>query len=157
MQNEIETQSGFVAIVGRPNVGKSTLLNQLSEKKVSITSKKAQTTRHRILGIETEGEFQTVYVDTPGLHMDEKRAINRLMNRAASSSIGDVDMVMFVVEGTHWTEDDEMVLNKLRRANRPVVLVINKIDQFKDKSILLPHIQELTSKFNFEQIIPLTE
>ena len=154
--NEVDTKSGFVAIVGRPNVGKSTLLNQLLGQKVSITSKKAQTTRHRILGIDTDGMYQTVYVDTPGLHMEEKRAINRLMNRAASSSIGDVDMVIFVVEGTHWTDDDEMVLNKLRRANRPVVLVINKIDQFKDKSILLPHIQELTSKFNFEQIIPLT-
>lgn len=154
--SELETKSGFIAIVGRPNVGKSTLLNQLLGQKVSITSKKAQTTRHRILGIDTDGEYQTVYVDTPGLHMEEKRAINRLMNRAASSSIGDVDMVIFVVEGTHWTEDDEMVLNKLRNSKRPVILVINKIDQFKDKSILLPHIQELTSKFEFEQIIPLT-
>ncbi|RUO44233.1 GTPase Era [Aliidiomarina taiwanensis] len=154
--SEQETKSGFIAIVGRPNVGKSTLLNQLLGQKVSITSKKAQTTRHRILGIDTDGAYQTVYVDTPGLHMEEKRAINRLMNRAASSSIGDVDMVIFVVEGTHWTDDDEMVLNKLRRAKRPVILVINKIDQFKDKSILLPHIQELTSKFEFEQIIPLT-
>src|SRR5690554_7910364 len=151
-----DTYNGSVAIVGRLNVGKSTLLNQLLGQKVSITSKKAQTTRHRILGIDTDGMYQTVYVDTPGLHMEEKRAINRLMNRAASSSIGDVDMVIFVVEGTHWTDDDEMVLNKIKRANRPVVLVINKIDQFKDKSILLPHIQELTSKFNFEQIIQLT-
>ncbi len=156
MQNEKETQSGFVAIVGRPNVGKSTLLNQILGQKVSITSKKAQTTRHRILGIETEGEYQTVYVDTPGLHMDEKRAINRLMNRAASSSIGDVDMVLFVVEGTHWTEDDEMILNKLRYAERPVTLVINKIDQVKDKSILLPHIQELSKQFNFADVIPLS-
>lgn len=156
MHNDKETQSGFVAIVGRPNVGKSTLLNQLLGQKVSITSKKAQTTRHRILGIETEGEFQTVYVDTPGLHMDEKRAINRLMNRAASSSIGDVDMVLFVVEGTLWTDDDEMILNKLRYADRPVTLVINKIDQVKDKSILLPHIQELSKQFDFANVIPLT-
>ncbi|MCO4320582.1 GTPase Era [Aliidiomarina quisquiliarum] len=156
MTNELETQSGFIAIVGRPNVGKSTLLNQILGQKVSITSKKAQTTRHRILGIDTEGKYQTVYVDTPGLHMDEKRAINRLMNRAASSSIGDVDMVLFVVEGTHWTEDDEMILNKLRYANRPVTLVINKIDQVKDKSILLPHIQELSKQFNFADVIPLS-
>ncbi|SUB15465.1 GTP-binding protein Era [Pantoea agglomerans] len=96
------------------NVGKSTLLNQLLGQKVSITSRKPQTTRHRIMGIHTEGEYQAIYVDTPGLHMEEKRAINRLMNRAASSSIGDVELVIFVVEGTRWTPDDEMVLGKLR-------------------------------------------
>ena len=101
---------GLVAIVGRPNVGKSTLINALLGQKVSITSRKAQTTRHRILGIDTDGDYQTIFVDTPGLHIEEKRAINRLMNRAASSSINDVEMIVFVVEGTHWTADDEMVL-----------------------------------------------
>ncbi|EGD8224265.1 GTPase Era, partial [Escherichia coli] len=100
---------GFIAIVGRPNVGKSTLLNKLLGQKISITSRKAQTTRHRIVGIHTEGAYQAIYVDTPGLHMEEKRAINRLMNKAASSSIGDVELVIFVVEGTRWTPDDEMV------------------------------------------------
>lgn len=94
-----KTYCGFIAIVGRPNVGKSTLLNKLLGQKISITSRKAQTTRHRIVGIHTEGPYQAIYVDTPGLHMEEKRAINRLMNKAASSSIGDVELVIFVVEG----------------------------------------------------------
>lgn len=150
-----DTRSGFVAIVGRPNVGKSTLLNQILKQKISITSKKAQTTRHRILGIETEGEDQVVYVDTPGLHSDEKKAINRLMNRAASSSIGDVDLVLFVVEATTWGEEDEMVLQKIRRSQRPVVLILNKIDQLKDKSSLLPHIQMLSEKHTFADILPM--
>lgn len=151
-----ETYNGFVAIVGRPNVGKSTLLNQLLGQKVSITSKKAQTTRHRILGIDTEGPYQTIYVDTPGLHKDEKRAINRLMNRAASSSIGDVDLVLFIVEGTHWTEDDKMVLGKIKRANRPAMLIINKIDQVKDKGSLLPHMEMITSEYEFKEVVPLS-
>ena len=98
--SEEKTYCGFIAIVGRPNVGKSTLLNNLLGQKISITSRKAQTTRHRIVGIHTEGAYQAIYVDTPGLHMEEKRAINRLMNKAASSSIGDVELVIFVVEGT---------------------------------------------------------
>ncbi|MFB0953292.1 MAG: GTPase Era, partial [Aeromonadaceae bacterium] len=123
-----QTHCGFVAIVGRPNVGKSTLLNQILGQKVSITSRKAQTTRHRILGIDTDGAYQTIYVDTPGLHQEEKRAINRLMNRAATSSLGDVEMVVFVVEGTHWTSDDEHVLSKLQHLRCPVVLAINKME-----------------------------
>lgn len=151
-----ETRSGFVAIVGRPNVGKSTLLNQILQQKISITSKKAQTTRHRILGIDTEAGDQVVYVDTPGLHSDEKKAINRLMNRAASSSIGDVDVVLFVVEGTTWGDEDEMVLHKIQRSQRPVVLIINKIDQVKDKATLLPHIQKLSEKHTFADILPMT-
>lgn len=150
------TRNGFVAIVGRPNVGKSTLLNQLLRQKISITSKKAQTTRHRILGIDTDGDDQVVYVDTPGLHSDEKRAINRLMNRAASSSIGDVDLVLLVVEGTHWGDEDDMVLRKIQYSKRPTVLVINKVDQVKDKSSLLPHIQMLSAKHEFVDVIPLT-
>lgn len=154
--HSLQTFNGFVAIVGRPNVGKSTLLNQLLGQKVSITSRKAQTTRHRILGIDTEGPYQTIYVDTPGLHKDEKRAINRLMNRAASSSIGDVDLVLFVIEGTHWTEDDAMVLSKIQRANRPTILIINKIDQVKDKGSLLPHIQALSKQYEFNEIFPLS-
>ena len=123
-----KTYCGCIAIVGRPNVGKSTLLNKILGQKISITSRKAQTTRHRIVGIQTEGAYQAIYVDTPGLHIEEKRAINRLMNRAASSAIGDVDLVIFVVEGTKWTDDDEMVLNKLRAAKAPVVLAINKVE-----------------------------
>ena len=151
-----ETYCGFIAIVGRPNVGKSTLLNKILGQKISITSRKAQTTRHRIVGIHTEGAYQAVYVDTPGLHIEEKRAINRLMNRAASSAIGDVDLIIFVVDGTHWNADDEMVLNKLRNAKAPVVLAINKIDNVKNKDELLPFITELSGKFDFAEIIPIS-
>ena len=133
LNQEQETYCGFIAIVGRPNVGKSTLLNKILGQKISITSRKAQTTRHRIVGIKTEGIYQEIYVDTPGLHIEEKRAqVNRLMNRAASSAIGDVDLIIFVVDGTHWNADDEMVLNKLRNAKAPVVLAINKVDKHQE-------------------------
>lgn len=150
------TYCGFIAIVGRPNVGKSTLLNKILGQKISITSRKAQTTRHRIVGIKTEGAYQAIYVDTPGLHIEEKRAINRLMNRAASSAIGDVDLIIFVVDGTHWNADDEMVLNKLRNAKAPVVLAINKVDNIKNKDELLPFITDISSKFNFAHIVPIS-
>ena len=153
---EEKTYCGFVAIVGRPNVGKSTLLNKLLGQKVSITSRKPQTTRHRILGIDTQGAYQTIFVDTPGLHIEEKRAINRLMNRAATSSLGDVEMVVFVVDGTHWTADDDMVLNKLRYMQCPVVLAVNKVDVIKDKEVLLPHLQMLAQKGNFAEILPIS-
>jgi GTPase len=151
-----ETFAGLVAIVGRPNVGKSTLLNQLVGQKVSITSKKPQTTRHRIVGIDTQDNYQTVYVDTPGLHIEEKRAINRLMNKAAASTILDVELIIFVVEGTRWTDDDQMVLNRLIAAKKPVLLVVNKVDLYKDKEDLLPHLQWLGSQLEFQQIIPLS-
>lgn len=151
-----DTFCGLVAIVGRPNVGKSTLLNNLLGQKVSITSRKPQTTRHRIMGIHTEDKHQTVYVDTPGLHIEEKRAINRLMNRAAASSIRDVEMAIFVVEGTRWTDDDEMVLNKLKQGKVNVMLVVNKIDKVEDKDTLLPHLQWLGEKHDFAQIIPVS-
>ncbi|MEC5318926.1 GTPase Era [Brenneria populi subsp. brevivirga] len=154
--SEEQTYCGFVAIVGRPNVGKSTLLNQLLGQKISITSRKPQTTRHRIMGIHTEGPYQAIYVDTPGLHIEEKRAINRLMNRAASSSIGDVELIIFVVEGTHWTDDDEMVLNKLRDQKCPVLLAINKVDNVTDKTKLLPHIQFLSQQMNFLDVVPIS-
>lgn len=151
-----ETFAGLVAIVGRPNVGKSTLLNQLIGQKVSITSKKPQTTRHRIVGIDTVGNYQTVYVDTPGLHSEEKRAINRLMNKAAATSILDVELVIFVVEGIRWTDDDQMVLNRLIVAKKPVILAVNKVDLYKDKEELLPHLQWLGSQLQFLEIVPLS-
>ena len=151
-----QTYCGFIAIVGRPNVGKSTLLNQLLGQKISITSRKPQTTRHRIMGIDTEGAYQAIYVDTPGLHIEEKRTINRLMNRAASSSLGDVEMAVFVVEGTKWTPDDEMVLNKLRRLECPVVLAVNKIDNVETREELLPHLQWLAAKMDFADIVPMS-
>lgn len=147
---------GFIAIVGRPNVGKSTLLNQLLGQKISITSRKAQTTRHRIMGIHTDGAYQAIYVDTPGLHSEEKRAINRIMNRTASSAIGDVELVIFVVEGTHWTADDDMVLNKLKKSQMPILLAINKIDNVTQKSRLLPHIQFLSQQMKFVDLVPIS-
>ncbi|KDN11048.1 MULTISPECIES: GTPase Era [unclassified Gilliamella] len=153
---ETTQHCGFVAIVGRPNVGKSTLLNQLLGQKISITSRKAQTTRHRIVGIDTQDNDQIIYIDTPGLHIEEKRAINRLMNRAASSSIGDVELVIFVVEGTHWNDDDEMVANKLKDCKSLVLLVINKIDNVTDKTQLLPHIQAISQKINFLDVVPIS-
>ncbi len=148
--------SAFIAIVGRPNVGKSTLLNKILGQKISITSSKPQTTRHRILGIETIGERQIVYVDTPGLHQDEKKAMNRLMNRAASSSIAGVEAVLFVVESNKWTADDQHVLDKLKKTQRPVILVVNKIDLVKDKGKLLPRLQEYAQLHDFAEIIPLS-
>lgn len=154
--DSIETYCGFVAIVGRPNVGKSTLLNKILCQKVSITSRKPQTTRHRILGIDTDNNYQTIYVDTPGIHSVEKRAINRLMNRAATSSISDVGLVFFVVEGTHFYDDDQLILNKLINSEVPVVLVINKIDQISDKDILLPFMEDMNSKMDFKAIVPVS-
>ncbi|WP_193014793.1 GTPase Era [Proteus sp. FME41] len=154
--SEEQTYCGFIAIVGRPNVGKSTLLNQLLGQKVSITSRKPQTTRHRIMGIDTDGAYQAIYVDTPGLHIEEKRAINRLMNRAASSSIGDVELVIFVVEGTNWTPDDEMVVNKLKSLRCPVLLAINKVDNVTDKTKLLPHIGFLSQQMDFLDVVPIS-
>ncbi|GHB65761.1 GTPase Era [Psychrosphaera saromensis] len=147
---------GLIAIVGRPNVGKSTLMNNILGQKISITSKKPQTTRHRILGIHTEDQEQVIYVDTPGLHKEEKRAINKLMNKAASSALGDVELVLFVVEAMKWHDDDEMVLNKIIRSKQPVVLLINKVDEIKHKEELMPFLQKVSAKHNFEQIIPIS-
>ena len=147
---------GLIAIVGRPNVGKSTLLNSLLGQKVSITSRKPQTTRHRILGILTEGHQQAILVDTPGLHSEEKRAINRLMNRAASSTLVEVETIIFLVEGTHWASDDEMVLTKIKNSGAPCVLVVNKIDNVQDRDSLLPHLQKLGAMHDFADIVPIS-
>ncbi len=147
---------GLIAIVGRPNVGKSTLMNNILGQKISITSKKPQTTRNSIIGIHTEDQEQVIYVDTPGLHKEEKRAINKLMNKAASSALGDVELVLFVVEAMKWHDDDEMVLNKIIRSKQPVVLLINKVDEIKHKEELMPFLQKVSAKHNFEQIIPIS-
>ncbi|NAZ47248.1 GTPase Era [Vibrio toranzoniae] len=147
---------GFIAIVGRPNVGKSTLLNHILGQKISITSRKPQTTRHRIMGVETEGDYQAIFVDTPGLHIEEKRAINRLMNRAANSSLSDVNLVFFLVDGTHWTDDDEMVLNKLKKTDFPVVLCINKVDNVQDRTNVMQHMMEVSKKMEFVDVVPIS-
>lgn len=158
-QQEIDSENyrcGFVAIVGRPNVGKSTLLNHLLGQKLSITSRKPQTTRHKIVGIVTENNVQAIYVDTPGMHKREPRAINRLMNQAAQSALKDVDLILFVVDGLKWTPDDELVLEKLVKVDTPVILVLNKVDTVTDKAALLPHLETLNQKRHFSEVIPLS-
>lgn len=147
---------GYVAIVGRPNVGKSTLLNYLLGQKISITSRKPQTTRHQVLGIKTEGNRQIIFVDTPGLHKGADKAINRYMNRAATSALRDVDVVLMVVDRTAWTEEDEMVLQQVKATGLPIVLVINKVDLLDDKGELLPYLQQLEQKGPFHAILPLS-
>lgn len=147
---------GYVAIVGRPNVGKSTLLNHLLGQKISITSRKPQTTRHRVLGIKTEADHQIIFVDTPGLHKDAEKAINRYMNRAASAAIRDVDLVVLVVDRTAWTEEDTMVLERIRQGGLPCLLVVNKIDLLEDKADLLPHLELLADKAKFAAILPVS-
>lgn len=147
---------GYVAIVGRPNVGKSTLLNHILGQKLSITSRKPQTTRHRILGIVTRENTQTVYVDTPGIHGEERKAINRYMNRAATSALKDVDLVLFVVDGLKWSPDDDLVMSKIKAAGLPTLLVINKVDEVTDKEALLPRITELAQLHGFIEVVPVS-
>ena len=132
------SRCGYVAIVGRPNAGKSTLLNHILGQKLSITSRRPQTTRHQVLGIETEDNVQIVYVDTPGMHKIQKKAINRYMNKAASSALVGIDAIVFVVDRLAWTEEDQMVLDKVKGARCPVILAINKVDKIADKAALMP-------------------
>ena len=147
--------SGFIAIVGRPNVGKSTLLNHLIGQKVSITSRKAQTTRHRIHGILTEGAAQFVFVDTPGFQTQHTNALNRGMNRVVTASLLDVHAVLFVIEARHFDERDRQVLELLPQ-DKPVILVINKADLMKDKSELLPFIEQVSVLRKFDAIVPVS-
>ena len=149
------SRCGFVGIVGRPNVGKSTLLNYILGKKLSITSPKPQTTRHRILGVSTKGPIQTIYLDTPGLHQKQTKAINRYMNKTVYSAIKSVDVVLFLVDVRYWTDEDEQVLNAVKKANIPVILVLNKIDLLKAKEDLLPIIEEMQDKMDFHAVIPI--
>ncbi|MBK1886892.1 GTPase Era [Marinobacter sp. DY40_1A1] len=151
-----DSRCGFVAIVGRPNVGKSTLLNHILGQKLSITSRKPQTTRHKVLGIKTEGPVQAIYVDTPGMHVEEPRALNRYMNKAATSALSGVDVVVFVVDQLAWTTADEMVLEKLSKLDCPVILAVNKVDRIEKRESLLPHLDMLSRKRNFAEIIPMS-
>lgn len=151
-----EFKAGFVAIVGRPNVGKSTLMNHMLGQKLSITSRKPQTTRHRIHGILSTDEMQAVFVDTPGIHQNEVRAINERMNKAAFSALVDVDLVLFVVDSDQWREDDLLTLQKLGETDLTVVLVINKADTIKDKGAILPLIETFSDSFDFADIVPVS-
>jgi len=150
------TRCGYVAIVGRPNVGKSTLLNHILGQKLAITSRKPQTTRHNMLGIKTEGEIQAVYVDTPGLHKNNEKALNRYMNRSASAALKDVDVVVFVVDRMRWTDEDQLVLEKVQYVKCPILLAVNKSDRLEDKSELLPHLNWLAEQLPQAEIVPIS-
>lgn len=153
---ERNKRTGFVALIGRPNVGKSTLLNRILGQKLSITSRKPQTTRHRILGVKTKDDTQYIYVDTPGLHRGAGRKINHFMNKAALSAMGDVDVVCFMVDGIHFNEGDAWALKQVKRANKPTVLVINKTDTLSDPDMLLPHIESLMQEYPFKAVVPVS-
>lgn len=150
------TRCGYVAIVGRPNVGKSTLLNQLLLEKISITSDKPQTTRHQLLGIRTSGNAQALYVDTPGIHEKAPRAINRYMNRAARTVLRDVDAVIMVIDRDRWTGDDDIVAEAVGHTSAPVIIAVNKIDLTRDKGTLLPLLQRLQNRFPDAEIVPIS-
>lgn len=154
--NEASARCGYVALVGRPNVGKSTLLNHLLKQKLAITSRKPQTTRHVMLGVDTQGVHQAVYVDTPGIHDHADREINRRMVRSATSVLGDVDLVIMVLDRDQWTAADELVLQHVKRSGTPALAVINKVDQIRRKELLLPVIDRLNQLGCFEEIIPIS-
>ena len=151
-----EFRCGFVAIVGRPNVGKSTLLNALLERKVSIVSHKPQTTRHRILGIRSDETSQIIFVDTPGLHSGGKRAMNRHMNRAAVMSLNDADANLFMVEALRFTDEDQRILDQLVERGRPILLGVNKVDKAQPRARLLPFLEEISRKAHFAEVIPMS-
>lgn len=149
-------KSGYVAIVGRPNVGKSTLLNGILGQKISITSRKPQTTRHNILGIHSSETAQMLFLDTPGQHLNTPRAINRYMNRAASTALADVDVIIFVVDRLKWNDEDEMVLKRVLASKKPCVVAVNKTDRLTTNELLLPHIQELSQRLPNGEFIPVS-
>ncbi|WP_075185581.1 GTPase Era [Teredinibacter haidensis] len=150
------SKSGYIAIVGRPNVGKSTLLNHLLEQKISITSRKPQTTRNNVLGIKTVGRVQMLFVDTPGIHKGQDKAINKYMNKTASSALKDVDVVVFVVDKVQWTEEDVWVQQQVANVSCPVIIAINKVDQINDKADLLPHLQRLSEALPNAELVPIS-
>lgn len=151
-----EKKFGTVAIIGKPNVGKSTLMNYILGQKISITSNKPQTTRHRILGIKTTDTMQVAFIDTPGLHQNQKHEMNRVMNRAARATLEEVDVILFLVEAMRWDQEDAAVLRQLKSLSLPVILVINKIDDVKQKEALLPFIENLSKQMTFKKIIPIS-
>jgi len=149
-------KAGFIAVIGRPNVGKSTLINELIGQKLSITSHRPQTTRHRIHAIDTRDDYQMVFVDTPGIHMGNKKAINSYMNRAASSSIKDVDIILWLVESGKWTKEDARVLEHVSQVDVPVILCINKIDNLNTPQEVLPFLEKVGQKYQPTDLFPLS-
>ncbi len=153
---EATLRCGFAALVGRPNVGKSTLLNALLARKVSIVTRKPQTTRHRIIGVHNRDDGQIIYVDTPGLHRAEKTTMNRMLNRTAAQALVDVDVAVFVIDARRWTDEDDLVLERLRRGRAPVIVALNKIDRIADKATLLPQIERLSQCIETVAMVPLS-
>ncbi len=151
-----KTHCGFITIVGRPNVGKSTLLNKILGQKISITARKPQTTRHQILGIKTENNTQAVYVDTPGIHKHRGKALNRSMMRAVKNSLADVDVIIFMTDTLAWNEDDQQILAMIQKIQTPIILAVNKVDRIKDKKALLPFLQALDEKYQFTAMVPVS-
>jgi GTP-binding protein Era len=151
-----EHKFGYVALIGAPNVGKSTLLNQMVGQKISITSRRPQTTRHRILGICSEPDYQVVFVDTPGLHSDQKKSLNRVINKTAITSMSDVDLIIFMIDHKGWTPAMTGAFDKAKSKSTPIMLFINKIDQLKDKSGLLPLIEQSSKLHDFVDIVPVS-
>ncbi len=149
-------RAGFAALVGRPNVGKSTLLNALVGEKVSIVTSRPQTTRHRVLGVVNRPGVQLAFVDTPGLHLGERRALNRAMNRTAAAALADADLVVFVVEALRFGEEDEAVLKRIRDSGRDAIAVINKVDKVTPRDKLLPFVAELAAKHAFLDVVPIS-
>lgn len=149
-------KSGYVALIGRPNVGKSTLLNYLIGQKLSITSRRPQTTRHRIIGIKTTDLTQIVFVDTPGIHRTEQKALNRRLNQTAQATLTGVDVVVWLNDSMQWRDDDELVLEKLKALSVPVILVVNKIDLVEDKASCLPFLQATSERYEFAELIPIS-
>jgi GTPase len=147
---------GFAALVGRPNVGKSTLLNALVGQKLSIVTPRPQTTRHRIIGLVQLPNAQIAFVDTPGLHSQAKRALNKAMNRTAAAALEDADLVVFVVEALVWNAEDELVLNRIARSERPVLVAVNKVDRAKPRERLLPYLAELAGRHAFLALVPVS-
>ena len=155
MTTDAEKRCGYVAIVGRPNVGKSTLLNHLMGFKLSITSRKPQTTRHNLLGIVTENNTQMIFVDTPGIHSAQTKALNRYMNKAAGTAMKDVDVIVMVVDCDKWSDGDELVAERVFQQQIPVIIAVNKTDRLGDKAELLPHLGHLAQRFPQAEILPM--
>ncbi len=155
-KEKVTTRSGYIALIGRPNVGKSTLLNNFIGKKLSITSRKPQTTRHRIVGIKTTAHAQLIFVDTPGLHIDENKTLNKFLNKSALSTLSDVDCVLWLLDATKWNENDEWVAQKLRHCKAHVLLVINKVDKLERSDDVIPLVEAMAKKLPNLVIIPIS-
>lgn len=154
--NENEERTGYIGIVGKPNAGKSTLLNHLIGQKLCITSRKPQTSRHNILGIKQVDNCQLIFIDTPGMHKDQVTKLNKIMNKSAKNTIIDADIVLFVLDRLDWDSRDEYVVKHLKKINRPIICVLNKVDLIKDKNLILPHIEKLRNIFENVTIVPIS-